>query len=110
MGSYVVTDRGAVTPYLFTGNGGQPMKYFRFKERLYAPQQRWYNSEQPVVVAGRAIACSYDFLLVDRPFDSRRLTVSGPTVAENGSAALMAIDARRFRCDRPRNHPPPPSH
>jgi hypothetical protein len=100
MGSYVVTDRGALTPYLFSGNGGHPMKYFRFKERLYAPPMRWYNAQVPFMIPGRAIVCSYDFLLVNRPFEPRKLAVRGPIVAQNGSAVLMAIDSQGHACDR----------
>jgi hypothetical protein len=102
MGSYVVTDRGAVTPYLFSGNGGHPMKYFRYKETLYAPPQRWYNAQLPVVISARAIACNYEYLLVDKPFDARRLGLRAATVAENGSAALMALDSHGYTCDKPR--------
>jgi len=100
MGSYVVTDRGALNPYLFSANAGHPMKYFRFRERLYAPAQRWYNAQAPFMIPGGAIECSYDFLLVDRPFEPRKLPVRGPIVAQNGSAVLMAIDAQGHACDR----------
>jgi hypothetical protein len=34
----------------------------------------------------------YDYVLVDKPFDARRIPLALTTVTENGSAALLAIN------------------
>ena len=36
----------------------------------------------------RAIACDYAYLLVDKPYDPRRIEAQTSAVAENGSAAV----------------------
>jgi hypothetical protein len=41
-GSYLVLDRAAVMPYLFSGDRGDPMKYFRYTHRPYMPDEFWY--------------------------------------------------------------------
>ncbi len=104
-GSYVVTDRAALTPYLFSGSGGNPMKYFRYKETVYAPPQRWYNAQLPVMISARAIVCNYEYLLVGKPFDPRRIDLRTTKIAENDSAALLAIDPRGYTCDKPHGRP-----
>ncbi len=93
MGSYAVMDRAALNPYLFSGDAGHPMKYFRYRQRPYTPPQRWYNAVIPETVDWRAIACSYDFLLVDKPYNPARIEVQTLPVAGNASAALLAIRA-----------------
>jgi hypothetical protein len=99
-GSFVVIDRGGVIPYLFSGDRGSPMKYFRYVHRRYEPDEEWYTVPQPVPVDWEAVACDYDFLLVMRPFDPGRIRVPTTTVTENGSAALLAI--AKQACTRPR--------
>jgi hypothetical protein len=42
-GGYLVADRGAVIPYLFSGDRGDPMKYFRYRKRPYWPDEQWYR-------------------------------------------------------------------
>lgn len=87
--SYVVTDRGGVIPYLFSGDRGDPMKYFRYVHRPYAPPEAWYELHQPVNWA--AVTAAYSFLLVMKPFDPARIPLVGRTVAENQAAVLVAI-------------------
>jgi hypothetical protein len=41
-GSFLVLDRGAMMPYLFSGNGGDPMKFFLYVRRPYMPHESWY--------------------------------------------------------------------
>ena len=92
--SYIVMDRAALTPYLFSGDGGHPMKYFSYRHRPYRPYQRWYNLGRPDVVDWRTLACSYDFLLVDKPYDPKNIEVRTSAVAENGSAALLKVETK----------------
>ena len=92
--SYIVMDRAALAPYLFSGDAGHPMKYFRYKSRPYAPDQRWYNVDTPEVIDWHAIRCSYEFILIGKPYDPKRIEVPTSAVAENGSAALLKVDAR----------------
>lgn len=91
VGSYVVMDRGAVIPYLFSGDNGSPMRYFRYVQRPYSPDEEWYNISPSPPVDWNAVACQYDFLLVTKPFLSDRIRVASTTVAENRAAALLAI-------------------
>jgi hypothetical protein len=87
--AHAVIDREANIPYLFSGNGGYPMKYFRYVRTPYAPDEMWYNTRGPV--DWRAVGCDYDYLLVMKPFEPRRIALPTATVAENTAAALLAI-------------------
>lgn len=89
--SYIVMDRVASEPYLFAGDLGHPMKYFRYRKAMYGPNQRWFSADEPMPVDWRAIACSYDFLLVGKPLDLNRIAIRTSTVAENGSASLLQV-------------------
>jgi hypothetical protein len=91
--AFAVIDREVVIPYLFCGNTGSPMKYFRYVHRPYAPVQPWYVGRLRNV-DWHAIAGDYDFLLVTKPFDPTRLATPTTIVAENESAALLALVAR----------------
>jgi len=93
-----VIDRQASVPYLFSANTGAPMTYFRYVDPPYKPADDWYTSGPPLV-DWRQIACTYQYILVTRPFDLRRIRVATNTIAENSSAALLAIDPRA--CDEP---------
>ncbi len=44
-GSFLVLDRAALIPYLFSGNRGDPMKYFYYRVRTYTPQENWYTEQ-----------------------------------------------------------------
>ena len=96
--SYIVMDRQALMPYLFSADAGHPMKYFRYKNRPYEPYARWYNL--PRYVDWRAIGCTYEFLLVGKPYDPRRIELPASTVAENGSAALLRVASVPNGCVR----------
>ncbi len=82
MSSYLVMDRAALMPYLFSGDGGHPMEYFRYRHKPYAPMERWYNAEVAVPVDWDAIACSYEYLLIDKPYDAARIPILTSVVAE----------------------------
>ena len=41
-GSFLVLDREAMMPYLFSGNGGDPMRFFFYVNRPYKPHEGWY--------------------------------------------------------------------
>jgi hypothetical protein len=99
--SFIVTDRGALTPYLFSGDAGHPMRYFRYKEKHYAPGELWYVTPLPAVISWRAIACGYEYLLVGKPFEKWKINLRTTTVAENDAAALLAIVPQGFTCDKP---------
>ena len=103
MSSFIVLDRAALMPYLFSGDGGHPMKYFRYRRKPYAPVERWYNAVIPVEVAWQPISCSYDYLLVGKPYDAQRIKLRTSTVSENSSAALLAIDRSQFACAQTNN-------
>jgi hypothetical protein len=43
---YLVADRNVITPYLFSGDRGDPMKYFRYRSRPYWPEEDWYAARK----------------------------------------------------------------
>jgi hypothetical protein len=81
-------------PYLFAGDLGHPMKYFRYRKAPYGPNQRSFSADESMPVDWRAIRCSYDFLLVGKPLDPSRIAVRSSTVAENGSASLLQVTGK----------------
>jgi hypothetical protein len=90
--SFAVIDRGAYIPYMFSGDQGQPMKYFRYVNRRYAPPDNWYTEASSMPVDWQAIACDYEFLLVLKPFEPSRIGLATKTVAESSSATLLSVD------------------
>jgi hypothetical protein len=103
-GSFVVIDRGAVTPYLFSADRGEPMLYFRSRRPRYRPAEDWYGERQIGSAAARPdwrrIACDCDFLLLTVPFDRHEIGLPTRTVATNPSAALLEVDADKQHCPR----------
>jgi len=45
-GSFVLLDRAALTPYLFSADRGDPMSYFRYRHRTYTPSESWYRVQK----------------------------------------------------------------
>jgi hypothetical protein len=88
-----VIDRQVLFPYLFSANTGQPMTYFRYVDHPYSPADDWYIRGPPLV-DWRQIACTYQYILVTRPFELRRIRIAMNPIAETSSAALLAIDPR----------------
>jgi hypothetical protein len=41
--SYVTMDRAAIIPYLFSGDRGDLMTYFEYRQRPYTPEESWYE-------------------------------------------------------------------
>jgi hypothetical protein len=90
--SFAVIDREALIPYLFSGNNGNPMKYFRYVYRPYAPHELWYPSRWDGQVAWPQVARQYQYLLISKPFAASRIPIRTRTVAENDAAALLAVE------------------
>jgi hypothetical protein len=44
--AFALIDRGDLIPYLFAGNRGDPMSYFSFVRRPYAPVEQWYRLQE----------------------------------------------------------------
>jgi hypothetical protein len=88
---YVSMDRAAVEPYVFAGDNGNPMKYFRYIHRPYDPAETWYGEIPRPPIDWDAVARDYDYLVITKPFDPAVLALSTRTVTENSSAALLAI-------------------
>jgi hypothetical protein len=88
--SFAVIDRQALIPYLFTGDRGSPMKYFRYLHRPYAPDELWYRDRKDSTVDWTEIQREYPYLLVMKPFDAERIRIKTRTLAENDAAALLA--------------------
>ena len=89
VGTFVETDRQGIDPYLFAGDQGQPMKYFRYRNHPYAPHNTWYTFTPPQAVDWSAVACTYDFLLVMKPFKAARIGLQTTLIADNSSATLL---------------------
>lgn len=73
-GAYLVADRNAVIPYLFSGDRGDPMKYFRYRERPYTPDEDWYRArlswdkatEQTFEAGGRIYSWRFQYSTRDK--------------------------------------------
>ncbi len=89
--SFAVMDRHALIPYLFSGDRGAPMKYFRYVDRPYAPDEFWYHAHQDSEVDWTQVRKNYRYLLMMKPFEASRIPVYTRTVAENDAAALLAL-------------------
>jgi hypothetical protein len=90
-GAFTVIDREAPNPYLFSKDLGDPMQYFSYRRRPYAPDEDWYVRPQGASVDWPAIVRSYDFLLVMKPFDPARVPIATLPVFETAAAALFDI-------------------
>jgi hypothetical protein len=89
--SFSAIDRAAFIPYFFSGDQGEPMRYFRYNRRPYAPEETWYVEPTPAGVDWHRVACAYGFLLVMKPYDPGRLSLETRPIVENDAAALRAI-------------------
>lgn len=88
---FVSMDRAALEPYVFAGDNGNPMTYFRYLQRPYDPPETWYGHIPRDPVDWRTVAHDYDFLLVTKPFDPAVFQLPTRKVAESSSATLLAI-------------------
>jgi hypothetical protein len=91
--SYIAIDREGLMPYAFTADTANPEKYLRYVHKPYRPDETWYLSRRPPgSVDWRSVVSDYDFVLATKPFDPRRMPLRTTTIAENGSAELLAIN------------------
>ncbi len=88
---YVSMDRAAAEPYVFAGDNGNPMKYFRYLHRPYDPPEDWYGQIPRPAIDWDSIARDYDFIMITKPFDPNAFALTTRTVTENSTAALLAI-------------------
>ncbi len=101
--SSILIDRNALIPNLYSGDNGNPMLYFRYLKRPYVPQKRWWQvrgagGEPSPAVDWRQVACDYDLILAEQPWDRRWLGVQTLSIAENSSAMLLRVD--KSACQR----------
>jgi hypothetical protein len=89
--SFTAIDRAAFIPYSFSGDQGEPMRYFRYNRRPYAPEETWYVEPTPAGVDWHRVACAYGFLLVMKPYDPGRLAIETRPIVENDAVALKAV-------------------
>jgi hypothetical protein len=90
--SFVTIDRAGIIPYEFAGDNGSTVRYFRYRHRPYEPSESWYEAVPTQKIDWQRVACDYDYLLITEPFEPQRVGLSTRTVAQNESAALLAID------------------
>jgi hypothetical protein len=89
---YIAMDRAAVEPYVFAGDNGNPMKYFRYNHRPYDPPEIWYGDIPRDPIDWQRVAREYDFVAVTKPYDPSVIKLATHPVAESPSATLLAID------------------
>jgi hypothetical protein len=94
-GSFAVLDRHAQIPYLFSGDVGSPMKYFRYAQHPYAPIEFWYGEGRDSSVDWQRIRDTYQYALIMKPFSPARIPLQGHIVAQNDTAELLALDAAK---------------
>ena len=95
--SFLLIDRGILTPYLFSGDTGAPMKYFRYRHHSYVPDDDWYTDPAAggTLRAGvdwGTIAREYQYILITKPYDAARLHLATSPVTDNDAAAFLAIN------------------
>jgi hypothetical protein len=81
-GSFLVIDRDARIPYLFSGDRGDAMKYFRYRHHPYMPDEEWYRTqvtwnrgvEQTYEVEGRAYTWRFVWSKEDGEWETADLT------------------------------------
>jgi len=93
-GSFVTTDRDGLVPILFAANRGDAMKYFRYRDKPFAPKESWYLDSTENVVDWESVACDYQYVLVSKPFEAERIPFAPFVVSQNDSAALLRVDPR----------------
>ena len=93
--SFAVIDRHAQIPYLFSGDVGSPMKYFRYAHLPYAPVEFWYVEARDPGVDWQRVRTTYQYALIMKPFDSARIPLQGRVVAQNDTAELLALDTAK---------------
>jgi hypothetical protein len=86
-GLFATIEVGARTPYLFAGG---VTRHFTARDVPPAPPEAWYRRGLGELDPG-AIACTYRYLLVTKPYEPGRLGVPTAVVAENGTAALLEV-------------------
>lgn len=90
----MLIDRHASIPYLFSAETNAPQVYFHYKNYFYAPPDNWYTARASSSVDWGQVACTYQDILVTRPFDPRFIGIATRPVVEDSSAELLAIDPR----------------
>jgi len=93
--SFAVIDRHAQIPYLFSGDVGSPMKYFRYAHLPYAPVEFWYVEARGPGVDWQRVRTTYQYALIMKPFDPARIPLQGRVVAQNDTAELLALDTAK---------------
>jgi hypothetical protein len=88
---FVAMDRAALEPYVFAGDNGNPMKYFRYIRLPYNPSEVWYGTIPRPALDWQQVARDYDFLLVTKPYDPGVLGLATRPLTENSTATLLEI-------------------
>ena len=69
--------------------------YFVVKGDIYTPGSHWYIRQKDETVKWDRIAQLYDYVLVTRPFDPKRLKLQLEPVYENESVAVFRVTGER---------------
>ena len=88
---FVAMDRAAIEPYVFAGDNGNPMKYFRYTHLPYDPPEDWYGEIPRPPIDWRRVRQDYDFLFITKPYDPNVLGLPTRPLTENSTATLLEI-------------------
>jgi hypothetical protein len=87
LGGLYTPERGGMTPYIQGGDNKNPMRYFSYLHRPYAPDVFWYQRTKDAPEWNK-IRASYDLLFIPKPYDASRLDLAGSLdLWRSGSAA-----------------------
>jgi hypothetical protein len=93
-GALYTAMRGGIIPYLFSGDRNFPPTYFRYRQRLYAPNFFWYRGKVGVVDWSQ-VQSTYDYIIATKPFDMGQVDI--PKMVEifsNNSTSVYALRKR----------------
>jgi hypothetical protein len=90
-GSFAMIDARAVVPYTFTGTYDAPMPYFNFRRRLPPFPWQWWYVNQPGFRPAPRMVGEWDYLLVQRPVDWRRVPASIEVMERNDVVMLARV-------------------
>ena len=80
-----------ITPYIFNSALGEPVTFFHYKSILYHPFQFWYARNMPVDWS--KVESTYQYVVITKPFDSRRIQLPhAVNYFENSAAVVLKTD------------------
>jgi hypothetical protein len=88
---FAVIDRGAFTPYLFSGDQHHPQSYFRYRDRPYAPTEAWFLFHH--AIDWKRVHANWPYILVVGPLTDLHIPYPVEVVAATPAATLLRTSA-----------------